>query len=108
MDNDQRFKYALGKAPDERAARLETVQRLIRERTPDRTLLVEALMSLGGVAEERALADFLADENIPLEERKRYGTPLSKEEIDALKEGGLSLDRTYLPKRIQFCRATAV
>lgn len=98
MDDNERFKYALGKDPDERAVRLEKVQRLIRERTPDRALLVEALMALAGVAEERAPAEFLSDDDIPLEERKRYGMPFSEDEINALKKSGFEFNRVTSPE----------
>ncbi len=66
---------------------------------PDRDSLVDAL-----IAERREEAKFgyqlfMADESIPLEERERFGTPLSDEEIACLKEGGIDLGKTIAPEK---------
>ena len=80
--------------PQALAERIAEVQRLVRTYVSDRDSLVDAL-----IAERREEAKFdyqrfMADESIPREERERFGTPLSDQEVACLKEGGIDLDKT--------------
>lgn len=84
--------------PDALAERIAEIQRLVRAYVPDRDSLVDAL-----IAERREVAKFehqrfTADDSIPLEERKRFGAPLTDEEIACLKEGGIDLDKAIPPE----------
>ena len=65
---------------------------------PDRDSLVDAL-----IAErcEKAKFDyqrFMADDSILLDERERFGTPMSDNEIACLKEGDIDLDKEIPPE----------
>lgn len=78
-------------------AALAEVQRLVCARVPDDARLVEALLAERREAAKIQHAKFMADERIPLEDRLRWGTPLSDEEKRVLQEGGLSLDKEFGP-----------
>ena len=80
--------------PEALAARIAEVQRLVRAYVPDRDSLVDALLAERREEAKFDYQRFMADESIPLEERERFGTQLSDEEIVCLKEGGIDLDKT--------------
>lgn len=75
------------------AARISEIQHLVRTPTIDRDRLVDALIAERREEEKIEYANFMADESIPLDERRRFGTPLTHEEIRCLEVGGLDFDK---------------
>lgn len=65
--------------PDALAERIADIQRLVRARVLDRDSLVDAWIAERREEEKLEYAPFLADESISLDERQRWGTPLTDE-----------------------------
>ncbi len=86
--------------PDPQALvdRIAEVQRLLRAYVPDRDSLVDALIAERREEDKFDYQRFMADESIPLEERERFGTPLTDKEIACLREGGIDLDMEIPPE----------
>ena len=85
--------------PDALAERIAEIQRLVRAYMPDRDSLVDALIAEWHEEAKFEYKRFMADDSIPLKERKRFGAPLTDEEIVCLKEGGIDLDKAISPEK---------
>ena len=75
------------------------IQRLVRADVPNRDSLVETLIAENREAAKFRYAEVKADESIPLEERQRWGAPLTDEEIAALRAGGITVDKEIPPDK---------
>ncbi len=85
--------------PQALAKYIADVQRLVRTDVSDRDSLVDALIAQRHEEEKFEYQRFMADDSIPLEERERFGTPLSDEEIACLKESGVDLNNSIKPEK---------
>lgn len=90
--------------PDRTAydATISEIQHLMRDQVPDGESLVRALLAERREASKIEHAEFLVDERFPLEERQRFGSPLTIDEIKALQTSGVNpdykLDPDYDPE----------